>query len=89
MSEREYYNSGSGKELYKFKITVFSYKDVVDGFQEKNNFTREEVTERLANELQLNAWADAYPGMQEGIDWENSEEGKKYIAKQKAEEAEG
>ena len=80
MSEREY---------YAFKITVYSYKDVVDEFQEKNNFTREEVAERLADELQLNAWGDAYPGMQEGIDWENSEEGKKFIAEQEAKEAEG
>ncbi len=88
MNEREYYNSGSGKELYEFQITVYSYKDVVDEFREKNNLTREEVAEMLANELQLNAWGDAYPGMQEGIDWKNSEEGKKFIAEQEAKEVE-
>ncbi len=88
MSEREHYDSGSGKELYEFQITVYSYKDVVDAFQEKNNLTREEVAEMLVNELQLNAWGDAYPGMQEFIDWENSEEGKNFMAEQKRKEDE-
>lgn len=89
MSEREHYDSRSGKEVYEFQIKVYSYKDVVDEFQEKNNLTREEVGERLAEELQLNAWGDAYPGMQEGIDWKNSEEGKKFIAEEEAKEDEG
>ncbi len=74
----------SEREFYEFKITVYSYKDVVDKFQERNNFTREEVAERLAGNLQLNAWADSYPEMQADIDWENSEEGKKYIAEQES-----
>lgn len=79
----------SKRECYEFQITVYSYKDVVDRFQEKNNLMREEVAKYLEGQLQLNAWADAYPEMQSYFDWENSEEGKKYIAKQKAEEAEG
>ncbi len=87
MESKEYYDSRSGKELYEFQITVYSYKDVVDEFQEKNNLTREEVTEMLAGELQINAWGDAYPVMQETIAWENSEEGKKFIAEQEAKAA--
>ena len=79
----------SERECYTFKITVYSYKDVVDQFMEKNNLTMEEVREHLEGDLQMNAWGDSYPGMQEGIDWENSEEGKKYIAEQEAKEAEG
>lgn len=75
------------RECYEFQITVYSYKDVVDRFQEKNNLTREEVAKQLAEELQMNAWADAYSDMQGYIDWENSEEGKKYIAEQEKKEA--
>ena len=77
------------KELYELSITVYSYKDVFDDFREKNNLTTEEVVKRLADTLQVNAWADAYPEMQYHFDWENSEEGKKYIAEQEAKEAEG
>lgn len=78
----------SEKECYAFQITVYSYKDVVDAFQERNNLTREEVAKKLEGELQMNAWADSYPAMQEYFDWENSEEGKKFIAEQEAKEAE-
>ncbi len=71
-------------EFYEFKITVYSYKDVVDQFMKKNNFTMDEVRKQLEGNLQMNAWADSYPGMQAYIDWENSEEGKKFIAEQEA-----
>ena len=78
----------SEREFYEFKITVYSYKDVVDEFMKKNNLTMEEVREHLESDLQMNAWADSYPGMQEYIGWEDSEEGKKFIAEQEAKEAE-
>ncbi len=78
----------SEREFYEFKITVYSYKDVVDEFMKKNNLTMEEVREHLESDLQMNAWAEAYPGMQDGIDFENSEEGKKFIAEWEAKEAE-
>jgi len=76
----------SKEECYEISITVYSYKYVVDKFKEKNNLSIEEVGERLAQELQMNAWADAYPGMQEYFDWENSPEGKKFIEEQEAKE---
>jgi len=70
----------SEKRKYcKFSITVYSYEDVVEKFKKRNNLSNEEVRDRLEQELQVNAWADAYPGMQDYLDWENSPEGKKYI----------
>lgn len=78
----------STPETYKMTITVLSYKDVVDKFQKKNNLTRKEVKERLAGQLQMMAWADIYPEMQNYLDWEISEVGKRYIAEQEAKESE-
>jgi len=70
------------RDCYEISITVYSYKDVVDEFRRKNNLNNAEVIEMLANELQMRAWGDAYTDMQASIDWENSPEGKKFIAEQ-------
>lgn len=70
------------KEHYEFYITVCSYKSVADKFKKKNNLTWDEVQDKLRRALQVNAWADAYPEMQDYLDWENSEDGKKFIAEQ-------
>lgn len=61
---------------YVIPITVYSYSDIFDKFMKKNNLTVKEVNKRLTHVLQIMAWADAYPEMQNYLDWENSEEGK-------------
>jgi len=76
----------SKEECYEISITVYSYKHIVDKFKEKNNFTNEEVRDRLEEELQMLAWADAYTNMQAYFDWENSPEGKKFVEEQEAKE---
>ena len=75
------------EECYEISITVYSYKKVVDEFKKKNNLSNEEVRDKLENELQMQAWGDAYRSMQEGIEWENSPEGKKFIEEQEAKES--
>ena len=73
------------KECYKFSITVYSYKHVVDRFKEKNNLTLEEVRKKLESVLQMPAWSDAFLEMQSSVDWENSPDGKKFIEEQRVE----
>ncbi len=73
-------------EHYAFNITVKSYTHVADKFKKKNNLTWDQVEERLRKHLQVDSWSDAYDAMQEAIDWENSDDGKKFIAEQEAKE---
>ena len=75
------------EECYEISITVYSYKKVVDEFKKKNNLSNEDVIDKLENELQMQAWADAYLSIQETLDWENSPEGKKFIEEQEAKES--
>jgi len=67
-------------EHYEFTITVNSYVEEADEFKAKNNLTWDEVGDHLRKYLQTFAWADAFKPMQDQIDWENSKEGKKWIA---------